>query len=88
MTQFTQQPDPTLFKEAVKHTTLLHAMDEELEALEANHTWEIIDLPEGKQLVSCKWLYKTKCNQDGSIERAKDRLVVLGHRQKYGVDYL
>lgn len=44
-------------------------------------------MPTGKTPIGCKWLYKTKYNPDGSIERHKSRLVILGNRQKYGEDY-
>lgn len=54
--------------------------------LEANDTWELSDLPPKKRAIGTKWLYKTKFNSDGSIEREKARLMVLGCRQQ-GVDY-
>lgn len=44
-------------------------------------------MPSGKKLIGCKWLYKTKYAADGSIERYKSRLVILGCRQIYGIDY-
>lgn len=62
-------------------------MDNELRALEVNDTWVITDLPKGKKAIDSKWLYKTKYKPDGSIDRLKARLVILGCRQKYGVDY-
>ncbi|KAL2904103.1 Retrovirus-related Pol polyprotein from transposon TNT 1-94 [Bienertia sinuspersici] len=37
--------EPKCFKEAVKHACWVKAMNEELEALETNNTWEIVDLP-------------------------------------------
>ena len=62
-------------------------MNLELKALEANHTWSLTSLPLGKKAIGCKWLNKTKLNSDGTVERSKARLVVLGCKQEYGVDY-
>lgn len=63
-------------------------MNEELEALESNNTWEITDLPHGKHAIRCNWLYTTKYNPKTlKIERHKSRLVGLGKRQKEGIDY-
>ena len=45
-------------------------MNEELDALEENNTWEITDLPEGKQAIGCKWLYTTKLIQ--KLEKLRD----------------
>lgn len=35
-------------------------MDDELKALEDNHTWSIVPLLHGKQTIGCRWIYKTK----------------------------
>lgn len=32
----------------------------EFHALKKNETWELPDLPEGKQLVECKWIFNVK----------------------------
>ena len=48
--------------------------------------WELTDLAEGKNTIGLKWVFKTKYNADGSIQKHKTRLVAKGHSQLQGVD--
>ena len=50
--------------------------------------WELVDLPRGKTIVRCKWVFTIKYKFDGSLERYKARLVAKGFTQTYGIDYL
>lgn len=52
-----------------------------------NHTWELVDLPPGRSVVSCKWLLKCKYHSDGTIARCKACLVAHGFSQIAGIDY-
>jgi hypothetical protein len=63
------------------------AMTKELSALADNQTWSIIPLPAGKHAVGCRWIFKTKFNVDGTIERHKARLVAQGFLQKFEINY-
>ncbi|KAK9101268.1 hypothetical protein Scep_024698 [Stephania cephalantha] len=62
-------------------------MEEEMKAIEKNETWEITDLPEGKNAIGLKWVFKTKFANDGSILKHKARLVAKGYAQQYGIDF-
>ncbi|MCO5575409.1 hypothetical protein L7F22_029210 [Adiantum nelumboides] len=56
-------------------------MDEEMVALDVNRTWQLVPLPEGKKAIGCKWVYKIKHKDDGTIERYKARLVAIGETE-------
>ncbi|KAK9190783.1 hypothetical protein WN943_019393 [Citrus x changshan-huyou] len=79
--------EPTRYSEAVKDPRWREAMAKEIDALEQNETWTLADLPLGKKAIGCKWVYRIKYHSDGSIERCKARLVILGNNQIEGVDY-
>ena len=79
--------EPTTFRQASQDPLWQKAMNEELDALTKNNTWDLVELPPGKSVVGCKWVYKIKTHADGSIERYKARLVAKGYTQEYGIDY-
>ena len=47
----------------------------------------MVDLPKGKKIVDCKWIFTIKYKADETIERYKARLVAKGFTQTYGIDY-
>jgi len=73
--------DPSHFEDAIKDRKWIEAMDEEINAIERNKTWDLVELPKGKEVIGVKWVYKTKSNVEGKIERHKARLVVKGYKQ-------
>jgi hypothetical protein len=62
-------------------------MQEEIDSIHMNDTWELTELPHDKKKIGTKWVYKTKYNSDGSVERHKAILVAKGFTQRYGIDY-
>jgi hypothetical protein len=73
-------------REAIKNLRWKNAMNEEMKYLQRNATWEV-DLPTGKKLVGCRWIFSVKYKVDGDIERFKAQLVAKGYSQTYGIDY-
>ena len=63
------------------------SMKEEMLSMANNGVWDLVELPENFKPIGCKWVFKTKKDAKGKIERFKARLVAKGYTQKEGVDY-
>lgn len=63
------------------------AMNDEYNALLANDTWELVDLPSDRKAIDSKWVFKTKRDADGQIVRYKARLVIKGFAQRKFIDF-
>lgn len=90
LTSQQEEQDPVSFQEAMecnKKNEWMKAMDEEWMSLIENGTWEVVDERDDMNIVGCKWIYKTKTNSDGKVERYKARLVAKGYTQREGIDF-
>lgn len=65
----------------------VQAMQEEMKSMKENDTWDLCELPSGRKAIGCKWVFKTKLDSNGKVQRLKARLVAKGFTQKYGQDY-
>ena len=63
-------------------------MREEIQALEANNTWQLVNLPVDKHAIGCRWVYRIKYKPDGTVDRYKARLVAKGYTQQVGLDFI
>ena len=65
------------------------AMQEEMESLHKNDTWDLVRLPKGKKVVRCKWVFKRKEGILGVKEsKYNARLVAKGYSQILGIDFI
>ena len=50
--------EPSSFEEAVGKQVWKHAMHEEYQSIMENDVWDVVPRPEGKSVVTSKWIYK------------------------------
>ncbi|CAM8934154.1 unnamed protein product [Rhodiola kirilowii] len=62
-------------------------MNEEYKSMQDNDVWELVPLPDGVRPIGSKWIFVTKRDSNGNVERYKARLVAKGFTQKEGIDY-
>nr|KAJ0199823.1 hypothetical protein LSAT_V11C600321130 [Lactuca sativa] len=82
--------DPKTFTEAMTSRDAplwKEAINDEMDSIMGNGTWELADLPKGRRPIGSKWIFKKKYHPDGSISAYKARLVAKGYRQRKGIDY-
>jgi len=88
--EFHMEGDPTSYDEAMRSANSqkwLEAMIEEMKSMNSNGVWDLEEIPKGAKTVGCKWVYKTKYDSQGNVERFKARLVAKGFTQREGIDY-
>ncbi|RDX81183.1 hypothetical protein CR513_38179, partial [Mucuna pruriens] len=73
-------PDNSIEEQIQLSELKVQVMKEEMEALEKNSTWEIVDRSKDKRVVGCRGIYTVKCKSGRTLERYKARLI-------YGIDY-
>lgn len=82
--------EPLTYADAIKSkesNQWLAAMNDELNSLKKNETWCVVDKPNGRNIVGCKWVFKLKTRPNDEQPRYKARLVAKGYSQHAGIDY-
>jgi len=62
-------------------------MDEEIKWIENNQTSKLVEVPDDKDVISVEWIYKTKQDVDGNVQKHKVRLVARGFTQQSWIDF-
>ena len=80
---FTEVGDPCSYREAIEaddSDRWMTAIQQEMESLEKNQTWDLVPLPRGSRAIGCRWIFQKK-----DCEQYKARLVAKGYAQKEGM---
>jgi len=82
----THAGEPTTHAEAHGDPAWRKAMETELESVEKNRTWELVDPPVGHRPITLKWVFKLKKDEKGAVIKHRARLVARGFVQQEGID--
>ena len=81
--------EPTNYEETMMSpdsAKWLEAMKSEMGSMYEKKVWTLVDLPDDRQAIENKWIFKKKTGDDGNVT-VKARLVAKGFRRVQGVDY-
>jgi hypothetical protein len=67
--------------------TWLEAFKSEMDSMYTNQVWNLVEAPEGINLIGCKWVFKKKTDMDGKVNTYNSQLVSKAFKQIHGVDY-
>ncbi|GJS44752.1 putative ribonuclease H-like domain-containing protein [Tanacetum coccineum] len=79
--------EPKKVIQALKDSSWIEAMQEELLQFKLQQVWTLVNLPHGKRAIGTKWVYRNKKYERGIMIRNKERLVAQGYTQEEGIDY-
>jgi len=71
----------------VQHPIVEDVPEDEMKSMSSKDVWDLVEIPKGAKTVGCKWVYKTKHDPNGNVEKYKARLVAKGFTQREGIDY-
>ena len=78
---------PKIVKDALEDDHWYKAMEEEIQQIEKNKTWSLVQRLEDKNMIGAKWVFINKLDESGEVTRKKARLVWKGYAQEEGIDY-
>ncbi|GKE07996.1 putative ribonuclease H-like domain-containing protein, partial [Tanacetum coccineum] len=84
---FLSQEELKKVVQALKDTSWIEAMQEELLQFKLQEVWTLVELPNGKRAIGTKWVFRNKKDERGIVIKNKARLVAQGYTQEEGIDY-
>ncbi|KAI3678839.1 hypothetical protein L6452_38143 [Arctium lappa] len=84
---FLSQLEPKKAHDAMKESSWIEAMQEELLQFKLQDVWDLVDLPKGQRAIGTKWVFRNKRDERGIVIKNKARLVAQGYTQEEGIDY-
>jgi len=80
---------PSSYREAINSAEIgwKKAIEEEFRSLESLKTWELVELPKGRKMITSKWVFDEKLDNLGKRLKLKARLCARGFTQVEGIDY-
>ncbi|GJU87050.1 copia protein [Tanacetum coccineum] len=74
-------------RQRVQTDSEIESMQDELHQFKRLDVWELVPRPDGKNIISIKWLWKNKSDAENIVIRNKSRLAAKGYKQEEGIDF-
>ncbi|GJW38972.1 retrovirus-related pol polyprotein from transposon TNT 1-94 [Tanacetum coccineum] len=79
--------EPNNIKEAMSDHSRIESMQDELYQFERLDVWILVLIPDGKNIIVIKWLYKNKSDVENIVIQRKSRLVAKGYKQEEDINF-
>lgn len=79
--------EPHTIQQALADEKWRKSANAEFDAALRNHTWDFVPAEEATNVIGNRWLFRTKFNPDGTVDKLKSRLVAKGNHQRPDIDY-
>ncbi|XP_050890020.1 uncharacterized mitochondrial protein AtMg00820-like [Lathyrus oleraceus] len=80
------ESEPVKMEEALSDPKWICVVKDELEFIEKNKNWDLVDLPNGMKSIGVRWVFKVKENPNGKIIKHKTGLIAKGFLQRECMD--
>ena len=83
--------DPETFDQAMsckKSNLWYDTMKDKINSMHSKKVWNLVELPNREKTIGCNWVFKTKRDSLGNIQRYKERFIAKGFTQKERIDYI
>lgn len=87
-TQKVAYPEPKTVSAALKDHGLTETMVEEMDTCDETNTWTLVPYTLDMNVLGYRWVFRTKLQADGTLDKLRARIVAKGFNQEEGVDYL
>ncbi|GKB63162.1 retrovirus-related pol polyprotein from transposon TNT 1-94 [Tanacetum coccineum] len=84
---FLSSVKPKNYKEALKESCWIEAIQEELNEFERLEVWELFPCPDRVMIITLKWIFKVKLDEMRGVLKNKARLVASGYRKEEDIEY-
>ncbi|GJR57545.1 reverse transcriptase domain-containing protein [Tanacetum coccineum] len=75
------------YKEAMKESIWIEAMQEEIYEFERLQVWELVPKPSNVMLINLKWIFRVKLDEYGDVLKSKAQLVAKGYHQEERINF-
>lgn len=79
---------PRTVTTTLKHPGWNAAMTKEIDTFKKTGTYSLVPYQPDMNILGCKWVFRTKLQADGALDKLKARLCVKGFDQEEYIDYL